>query len=78
LYLQQRINKSKSSVKTRINYAFLRAQKKGKLLTSHRSTIYPCYVPILGDLKGAGRVRLTRRKTIKIISKTNAISKNFS
>jgi len=56
---------------------FLKGKKKGKLLTSHRSTIYPCYVPILGDLIGAGRVRLTRRKTIKIISKTNAISKNF-
>jgi hypothetical protein len=58
-------------------FADFRAQKKGKLLTSHRSTIYPCYVPILGDLIGAGRVRLTRRKTIKIISKTNAILKNF-
>lgn len=44
------------------------AQKKGKLLSSHRSTIYPCYVPILGDLTGAGRERLTRRKIIKIIS----------
>jgi hypothetical protein len=44
------------------------AQKKGKLLSSHRSTIYPCYVPILGDLTGAGRERLTRGKNIKNIS----------
>jgi hypothetical protein len=41
-----------------------RAQKKGKLLSSHRSTIYPCFVPNLGDLTGAGRERLTRRKSI--------------
>jgi hypothetical protein len=44
------------------------AQKMGKLLSSHRSTIYPCYVPILGDLTGAGRERLTRRKNRKFIS----------
>ena len=24
-------------------------QKKGKLLTSHRSTAYPCYLPVLGE-----------------------------
>ncbi len=35
----------------------------GKLLTSHRSTIYPCYLPILGDSIGAGRIRLTRGKS---------------
>lgn len=40
-----------------------RAQKKGKLLPSHRSTIYPCFVPNLGDLTGAGRERLTRGKS---------------
>jgi hypothetical protein len=32
--------------------------KKGKRPTSHRSTTYPCYVPILGDSAGAGRVGL--------------------
>ena len=42
------------------------AQKNRQGLTSHRSTIYPCYVPILGDLTGAGRERLTRRKIIKL------------
>ncbi|WP_394775356.1 hypothetical protein, partial [Flavobacterium sp.] len=26
--------------------------------TSHRSTTYPCYVPILGESAGAGRVGL--------------------
>src|SRR5665213_3022099 len=39
----------------------------GKLLTSHRSTIYPCYLPILGESTGAGRIRLTRHKGIKEI-----------
>ncbi len=24
-------------------------KKIGKLLTSHRSTIYPCYLPVLGE-----------------------------
>ena len=32
--------------------------KNGKRPTSHRSTTYPCYVPILGDFVGAGRVGL--------------------
>ena len=31
---------------------------KGKRPTSHRSTTYPCYVPILGDFAGADRVGL--------------------
>jgi len=35
----------------------------GKLTTSHRYTIYPCCVPTLGDLRGAGRVGLTQRKS---------------
>jgi len=34
----------------------------GKLLSSHRSTAYPCFVPNLGDSAGAGRERLTRCK----------------
>jgi hypothetical protein len=34
----------------------------GKLLSSHRSTTYPCFVPDLGDSAGAGRERLTRVK----------------
>ncbi|BDB55366.1 hypothetical protein GENT5_16710 [Flavobacterium ammoniigenes] len=33
-------------------------QKNGKRPTSHRSTTYPCYVPILGESAGAGRVGL--------------------
>ena len=32
--------------------------KKGKLPTSHRSTTYLCYVPILEEFAGAGRVGL--------------------
>jgi hypothetical protein len=46
----------------------------GKLLSSHRSTAHPCFVPNLGDSAGAGRERLTRCKinnnfyfTIKIL-----------
>jgi hypothetical protein len=39
----------------------------GKLLTSHRSTSYPCYLPVLGRFEGAGRIRLTRDKNSKII-----------
>ena len=34
----------------------------GKLLLSHRSTNYPCFVPNLGDSSGAGRKRLTHGK----------------
>jgi hypothetical protein len=34
--------------------------KKGKLLTSHRSTFYPCCDQALGDSKGAGHIRLAR------------------
>jgi len=41
------------------------AQKKGKLLLSHRSTKYPCFVPNLGESMGAGRRRLTRHKSRK-------------
>jgi hypothetical protein len=40
----------------------------GKLLISHRSTIYPCFIPDLGELTGAGRIRLTRHKSIKLPS----------
>jgi hypothetical protein len=38
-------------------------KKMGKLLSSHRSTAYPCSVPSLGDSAGAGRERLTHRKS---------------
>jgi len=37
----------------------------GKLLLSHRSTKYPCFVPNLGESMGAGRKRLTRHKSRK-------------
>jgi len=33
-------------------------RKNGKRPTSHRSTTYLCYVPILEDFAGAGRVGL--------------------
>jgi len=38
--------------------------KKIKASTSHRTatTAYPCYGQVLGDLTGAGRVRLAGRK----------------
>jgi hypothetical protein len=37
---------------------FVINKKNGKRPTSHRSTTYPCYVPILGESAGAGRVGL--------------------
>lgn len=37
----------------------------GKPLLSHRSTKYPCFVPNLGESEGAGRRRLTHRKSSK-------------
>ena len=51
-----------------IRYYFLEkvdCTKKGKLLLSRRSTLYPCCVPTLGDSKGAGRKRLARHKGSK-------------
>ena len=36
--------------------------KKGKRPTSHRSTTYLCYVPILEEFAGAGRVGLAECK----------------
>jgi len=32
-----------------IRVVFHKHKKKGKLLISHRSTAYPCYLPILGE-----------------------------
>ena len=40
----------------------------GKLLLSHRSTKYPCFVPNLGESMGAGRKRLTHGKSKKKIN----------
>ncbi len=40
----------------------------GKLTISHRSTTYPCSVPDLGSLAGAGRIGLTRCESNKIIA----------
>jgi hypothetical protein len=38
----------------------MKSNKKGKLLTAHRSTNYLCCLPTLEDLSGAGRIRLAR------------------
>jgi hypothetical protein len=38
----------------------------GKLLISHRSTACPCFIPDLGELTGAGRIRLTRHKNTQL------------
>lgn len=38
----------------------------GKLSISHRSTAYPCSVPGLGRLAGAGRIGLTRGTKVVI------------
>ena len=42
-----------------IDFSVSYKKKRGKLLISHRSTSYLCYVPVLEDLEGAGRTRLT-------------------
>jgi len=47
--------------------------KKGKRPTSHRSTTYPCYVPILGDSAGAGRVGLAGANIQSILYFTRAL-----
>lgn len=39
-----------------------RGHKKGKLLTSHRSTIYPCYLPVLGEFNRSWSYKTCRRK----------------
>ncbi len=44
-------------------------RRVGKLLTSHRSTYYLCYVPVLEDSQGAGRARLTRFAAAKVRKK---------
>ncbi len=51
----------------------LKAQKMGKLLISHRSTTYPCYLPVLGRFVGAGRIRLTHCKCNQNGSKSLSI-----
>jgi hypothetical protein len=43
-------------------------KKNGKRPTSHRSTAYPCYVPILGESAGAGRVGLAVAKVMSFYS----------
>ena len=36
--------------------------KNGKLLTSHRSTIYPCYLPVLGEFNRSWSYKTCRGK----------------
>ena len=36
--------------------------KNGKLLTSHRSTIYPCYLPVLGEFNRSWSYKTCRCK----------------
>ncbi len=38
----------------------IRTNKNRQGLTSHRSTIYPCFDQDLGDSTGAGRISLAR------------------
>jgi hypothetical protein len=39
-----------------------RGIKNGKLLTSHRSTIYPCYLPVLGEFNRSWSYKTCRCK----------------
>jgi hypothetical protein len=47
----------------------------GKLSISHRSTAYPCSVPGLGRLAGAGRIGLTRAAKVSIRTHKEVISR---
>ena len=51
-----------TAIKTRPGGGPFIIKKNGRLLTSHRSTTYPCYIPVLGDSVGAGCVRPAARK----------------
>ncbi|MFM2232673.1 MAG: hypothetical protein RJB31_1374 [Bacteroidota bacterium] len=51
MYLNRQVNKREEQ-KCRD-----KVKKNGRLITSHRSTTYPCYLPVLGESAGAGRVR---------------------
>ena len=48
-------------------------KKNGKRPTSHRSTTYPCYGPILGESAGAGRVGLAGTKIQSFYIFTSAL-----
>lgn len=39
-----------------------KGKKNGKLLTSHRSTIYPCYLPVLGEFNRSWSYKTCRCK----------------
>jgi len=43
-------------------HTLLKLNKKGRLITSHRSTAYSCCIPALGGSAGAGRVRPAGRQ----------------
>ncbi len=47
--------------------------KNGKLLTSHRSTIYPCYLPVLGEFNRSWPYKTCRGKD-KEISVRNCLN----
>ena len=49
--------------------------KKGKLLTSHRSTIYPCYLPVLGEFNRSWSYKTCLRKysPLPAINQLNSI-----
>ena len=51
--------------------------KKKVSLISHRSTTYPCYLPVLGDSAGAGRIRLTHCKNTLFFNTANKFGKIF-
>ena len=42
--------------------ALVLGHKNGKLLTSHRSTIYPCYLPVLGEFNRSWPYKTCRCK----------------
>ena len=55
----------------RLGITYHKVQKKAQKRASYSyrtaTTIYPCYVPILGDSTGAGRMRLAQGTNVEIL-----------
>lgn len=49
--------------------------KNGKLLTSHRSTTYPCYLPVLGEFSRSWSYKTCRGKDKDLAGRMSGIQK---
>jgi hypothetical protein len=50
------------NVQSHLGWLRVMGIKNGKLLTSHRSTIYPCYLPVLGEFNRSWPYKTCRGK----------------